>query len=290
MHPENPYRDAYPMQQLSKVYKPLHQFLVSKPDGQMTINFSDPDAVKALNTAMLEADFGIKGWSLPKAHLCPAIPGRLEYLLHVNELLNATQTSRKKAVRLLDIGTGASAIYPLLAHKKWGWDAVGSDISQQSLSHAKKIIAANKGMAEHIHLRKQPNANRIFSDVIGQSDSFDVSVCNPPFYRSLEHAQEHNQRKTQAVKTQGRNFAGQLNELVCDGGEVKFIQQMIKESHRHRHSVKWFTTLVSQKQSVQPLKRSLKKEALTDCRWLKMSLGNKVSRILAWTYQPVDIN
>ena len=34
------------------------------------------------------------------------------------------------------------------------------------------------------------------------------------------------------VKTPELNFAGISNELICDGGEYKFIQNMIRESEK----------------------------------------------------------
>lgn len=44
---------------------------------------------------------------------------------------------------LLDIGVGASCIYPLLGCRMFGWNFFGSDIDNESLNWANQIIEAN---------------------------------------------------------------------------------------------------------------------------------------------------
>jgi 23S rRNA (adenine1618-N6)-methyltransferase len=53
------------------------------------------------------------------------------------------------------------------------------------------------------------------------------------------------------------NFGGQQQELWCEGGEVAFITQMIRESQQFGRQVKWFTSLVSRGDNLPPLYRAL---------------------------------
>ena len=42
-------------------------------------------------------------------------------------------------VRILDLGTGANFIYPLLGHAEYGWSFVGTDIDGKALDHAEAL-------------------------------------------------------------------------------------------------------------------------------------------------------
>lgn len=50
--------------------------------------------------------------------------------------------------------------------------------------------------------------------------SFDLMVCNPPFFSSL----------ASTGVNPNRSAAATANELVCPGGEEEFVAQMIRES------------------------------------------------------------
>jgi 23S rRNA (adenine1618-N6)-methyltransferase len=80
------------------------------------------------------------------------------------------------------------------------------------------------------------------------------------------------------------NFGGQSNELWCDGGELAFIQKMIKESIVYKYNCFWFTTIVSKEEHLKVLILALKKARVADRKIIQMAHGNKKSRILAWTF------
>lgn len=71
---------------------------------------------------------------------------RLNYILFIEDILNLADI--KENVRVLDIGTGASCVYPLMAAKKFGWSMTGTDINHESISYAKKNVETNK--LEHL--------------------------------------------------------------------------------------------------------------------------------------------
>ena len=51
--------------------------------------------------------------------------------------------------------------------------------------------------------------------------------------------------KRKKVSKAQLNFGGNANELWCEGGELRFLLNMITESRKFRKNCKWFTSLVS---------------------------------------------
>ena len=116
--------------------------------------------MKALNRALLLEAYGIRDWEVPPGYLCPPIPGRADYVHHLADLLEGDHGGsipRGGTVRALDVGVGASAIYPLIGHREYGWSFVGSDIDEAALASAARILAANPGLEKAIAHRRQPN-------------------------------------------------------------------------------------------------------------------------------------
>lgn len=251
-----------------------------------TIDFANPRAVKALNTALLFKHYNINFWEFPDTNLCPPIPGRVDYIHHVSDLLKSSKTSEN--ISVLDIGTGASCIYPLLGNATYRWYFVATDIDKTSLSYAQKIIIKNE-LNEVIELRHQNDASQIFKGVLKEDDSFSISICNPPFYKSEAEALEATTRKLKGLNRVGdqvvRNFSGTHNELWYKGGEKAFIHNYLYESSLFKNQCLWFTTLVSRKDLVKGMYMSLKKLGATDIKTINMEQGNKISRIVAWTFK-----
>ncbi|WP_256741358.1 RlmF-related methyltransferase, partial [Cronobacter sakazakii] len=110
------------------------------------------------------------------------------------------------------------------------------------------IIDANPGLNRAIRLRRQKTPGAIFNGIIHKNESYDATLCNPPFHDSADAAEAGNARKRRNLglaASSGLNFGGQQQELWCEGGEVGFITQMIAESKLFARQVLWFTTLVS---------------------------------------------
>ena len=296
LHPRNKHKSGYHFDLLVKAYAALAKHLKKNAhSGKATINFSDEEAVNALNTALLKAHYQLDYWQIPKENLCPAIPGRVDYIHYLADLLKSTSSeliSNKQPTRVLDIGTGAGCIYPILGFKEYGWHFTGTDIDKNSITSAKKIISKNAELANAINCRLQKNRKNIFCGIIQPDDFYHLTMCNPPFHKSLADAQKGSQQKWQnlnqktAAKQGKLNFSGQKAELWCEGGEVAFIRTMIKESKQYQKQVLWFTSLVSKKDSLSPIKLSLKKANVSQFKVVKMAQGQKISRFIAWSFQP----
>ena len=259
--------------------------------GDLSIDFADPLAVKTLNAALLNRYYNIVDWDIPEGALCPPIPGRADYIHHMADLLGPEQSG----IKLLDIGTGANGIYPLLACQIYGWQCVGSDINSESLENVVTIIANNPALKDRFTLRTQHDKNHIFEGIIQAGEFFDVSVCNPPFHASLNEALKGSQLKLnnlarsrgeQNAKTKSPtlNFGGLGAELWCKGGEQLFLKKLIRESERYSTQCRWFTSLVSKTDNVKPAEKLIRKLGAVDVREIEMKQGNKITRILAWTF------
>ena len=265
--------------------------MIPSPQGEKTIDFANPDAVKFLNQALLKRFYGIKFWDIPEGFLCPPIPGRADYIHHIADLLaegNEGEVPKGKKVRVLDIGTGANCVYPILGNRAYGWKFVGTEINAIAIRSANMVININ-GLGSMIEIRLQNRHDQIFRGISRPADSYAVSVCNPPFYTSEEEAVATNQKKVRNLTGDKKaspqfNFGGQAAELWCPGGELEFIKQMINESAEFPTLCKWFTTLVSNKKTLPALQHRLEKVGATEVRLIPMSHGNKITRILAWRY------
>ncbi|MDP2562307.1 23S rRNA (adenine(1618)-N(6))-methyltransferase RlmF [Psychrobium sp. 1_MG-2023] len=292
LHPRNRHKNGYDFDALCKTSPALAQFVAPNRFGNASIDFANANAVKALNAAILKLQYKLEHWDIPQGFLCPPIPGRVDYIHYLADLLRQTNNDKVpagKKITGLDIGTGASCIYPVLGQREYGWHFVASDIDPISIKSSQLIIESNQGLDSTVSTRLQPNANAIFEGIINASEYFDFTLCNPPFHKSLADAAVGSQRKRHNLGTNKQhqdklNFGGQKAELWCPGGELTFIRNMIKESKSYGHQVLWFTALVSKKDNLRPLKQSLKKAHASDVKVVSMAQGQKTSRFIAWTF------
>ncbi|MCD0455212.1 23S rRNA (adenine(1618)-N(6))-methyltransferase RlmF [Chryseobacterium sp. LC2016-27] len=295
LHPRNLHRNPYDFEQMISCVPELKHYVFVNSYGTPTINFSIPKAVKLLNKALLQHFYGIKNWDIPEHNLCPPIPGRADYIHYLADLLteNSQEIPKGISVKGLDIGTGANLVYPLIAHQSYGWEMLGTDINQKSLENAQKILDNNPDFSSHIQLKFQPDSNFIFKNILSPDNRFTFSMCNPPFHDSEESAMKGNLRKTKNLKKSktpktNLNFGGQQSELWCEGGELAFISKMIEESALFSSQILWFTCLVSKQENLFKLTSLLNKVKAVEVKTIDMAQGQKISRILAWTFIPKE--
>lgn len=293
LHTRNLHRNPYDFDQLISCVPELKHYVFVNAYQTATINFSLPQAVKLLNKALLSHFYGVKNWDIPDSNLCPPIPGRADYVHYIADLLAEKQDEIPTGISIkgLDVGVGANLVYPLIAHKSYGWKMLGTDINEDSLQNAHHILDQNPDFSSAIQLKHQPNSHHIFKNIMEPEDRFTFSMCNPPFHDSQESAMKGNIRKTKNLNKSRAakpllNFGGQQSELWCEGGELAFISNMINESVLYSSQVLWFTCLVSKKDNLHKLTSLLKKVKAVDFKTIDMAQGQKISRMLAWTFIP----
>lgn len=292
LHPRNQHRSRYDFPQLIESCPQLQSFVFVNPYGDESVDFSNAEAVKMLNTALLIHFYGIVSWDIPEGYLCPPIPGRADYIHYLADLLasvNGGVIPKGNAVKVLDIGVGANCIYPIIGHQEYGWQFVGSDVDKRAVSSATNIAAINPALAPHLTFRLQNAPRNIFKGIVKPGEFFDITMCNPPFHSSAEEAMMGSQRKVRNLgKQKGRetvlNFGGQHAELWCEGGEVEFIRKMLLESKSIASNCAWFTTLVSKSAHLSMIYYALDKAGAVNVKTIEMAQGQKQSRFVAWTF------
>lgn len=289
LHPRNKHHQPYDFAALCAAVPALTVFVRDNGYGLLSIDFANPAAVKTLNQALLKHMYSVEHWQLPDGFLCPAVPGRVDYLHYLADLLallNKNKVPTGSKVQLLDTGCGANLVYPLLAQAEYGWKVAASELDQDAVAAAQLLINQNQ-LNHKIALRQQHKSAHIFHGIIQPDDLFDLTLCNPPFHSSAEQALAGSERKARNLgqKSTELNFAGRSHELWCDGGEAAFIRLMIEESQSYAQQVLWFSSLMSKQENVPALQLQLNKLGAQH-QLLDMQQGNKQSRILAWSFMP----
>jgi 23S rRNA (adenine1618-N6)-methyltransferase len=292
LHPRNRHRNGYDFNSLVKVHPPLGDFITSHQDGRPSIDFADAAAVKALNKALLIETYQLEYWDIPDGYLCPPVPGRSDYIHHLADLLaslNGRKVPKGSHIRLLDVGTGANVVYPIVGVHEYGWSFVGSDVDPTALASAERIMRENASMREHFELRFQPDKNHLLDGLVSKDDQFDATMCNPPFFGSRQEAMKAGQRKFRNLGKREperdiRNFGGSDGELWIEGGELEFVRRLVQESRNFKNQVLWFTTLVSKKENLPAIYNVFDEVEAVQIKTINMSQGIKSSRFVAWSY------
>lgn len=289
LHPRNKHRSRYDFSALSKSCAALREFVQTNEFGDESIDFSNPLAVKTLNLALLKHFYGIEYWDIPADFLTPPIPGRADYVHYLADLIDVELPAKQNKIRCLDIGVGANCIYPIIGVREYNWQFVGADIEPKALDAAQRIVDSNKLLSGNIELRLQTEVKAIFKGIIQPQDQFDITICNPPFHASKEAAEIGTKRKIKNLTNEKNskpilNFGGKSNELWCEGGEAGFVHQMIQESALFAKNCAWFSTLVSKKENLKGIVKSLGKLPVAKHQIVEMKQGNKTSRFIAWSF------
>ena len=292
LHPSNVHNNGYNFVTLIKTYPALQQFVTPNAYNNLSINYFNANAVIALNKALLMHYYGVVYWHIPTGYLCPPIPSRANYLHYLADLLTTSNNGKPpngKSITVLDIGVGANCIYPILGNYMYNWQFIGTDTHTNSLHAAQQNINNNPHLKNNITLLLQPNPQQIFINIIKPNQRIAVTICNPPFYAS---AAEANQKATQklrqltktTIKNTKLNFGGMHNELYTLGGELQFLKTTIFESKQFKHQCLWFTSLISKSALLPQLQIYLQQVNALAVKVIPMHQGNKISRILAWSF------
>jgi 23S rRNA A1618 N6-methylase RlmF len=208
----------------------------------------------------------------------------------------SNSTPVKRNLFGIDIGTGASCIYPLLGVAMNNWNFIATDIDQDSLDYARKNISLN-GWSDKIELVHidDPSTILLFPRVTGLNEeksekegqyvnskkegetnreTFDFCMCNPPFFSSLEEKSENPKAVCNAT----------TGELVTEGGELAFIFKMIEDSLILRERITWYTSLIGRFVNVKLIKSELLKRGINNITTTVFYQGNTTRWAIAWSF------
>ncbi|KAG7407386.1 U6 small nuclear RNA (adenine-(43)-N(6))-methyltransferase [Fusarium oxysporum f. sp. rapae] len=220
--------------------------------------FNNPECVMQLTKSLLNLDFGLK-LELPDDRLCPPVLNRHNYLMWLKGLLD-------------------SASYEKQDRKVVGLDI---DIDPKSLEYARKNVALN-GLENRIKVveRKPTDALIPLDDLNVNSISFTMS--NPPFYKSEEELLESAKQKSRPPFTA---CTGAKVEMVTDGGEVAFVDRMLKESLVLQERVQWYTSMFGFLTSLIEFVDKLREHKIDNYAVTEFVQGSKTRRwAVAWSF------
>jgi len=238
-----------------------------------------------LTKTLLSVDFGLT-IDLPDDRLCPAVPNRHNYILWLKGLLDSTsQGSQPRKVVGLDIGTGASCIYPLLGcAQRQEWSFIATDIDQESLEYAMRNVKLN-GLGARINVLPLRRPDDSIIPYCDNTTDIDFVMTNPPFYES-----EADMTASAKKKSRPPNSActGAPVEMVCQGGEVAFVKRILDASLVLREEIQWYTSMVGKLSSLETLVDMLHAEGIGNYAVTEFIQGNKTRRwAIAWSFRPM---
>uniref|UniRef100_A0A3B0N6M7 U6 small nuclear RNA (adenine-(43)-N(6))-methyltransferase n=1 Tax=Theileria annulata TaxID=5874 RepID=A0A3B0N6M7_THEAN len=234
-------------------------------------------------------------------YLAPCVPNRLSYIRAISSLLclknNESHISDIEAhninsdeqlklnIIVLDIGTGASCIYPLIGTSENSWNFIGTDIDNLTLELARENVEINH-LEDRINLRLQRTPTLIFNSILYSHELVAMTMCNPPFHSSLEMTnlnprtfstgterelvfsipEDTNLSTEQSymdnIECIGNStVTGQLKFMLTEKhGDLAFIEIMLQESKLYCHNIVWFTTLVPRMSTLKKIKNIIHRE------------------------------
>lgn len=199
--------------------------------GKNRIDLGNTEALLLYNRLIIQ-DFLSLDFFIPPGFLVPTICSRWAFISWI-----LPQHSPHPS-RVLEIGTGASAILALIL-AKIGCYVEATEIIEVANEYAQKNIDFN-GLEGKILVRKV-QTDHIIRGLYDSLDQFDLIICNPPQY---------DKDYFQSQITQ-KGFMGQESELV--GGEYghEFIEKLLTELKSFKKSPPLYFQLTSLK--IQPI-------------------------------------
>ncbi|KAL2158869.1 hypothetical protein VTH06DRAFT_4061 [Thermothelomyces fergusii] len=238
-----------------------------------------------LTKTLLHLDFGLK-LDLPDDRLCPPVPNRHNYILWLKELMDSTSYEPPgRGLCGLDIGTGASCIYPLLGVVQRPWRFVATDIDAKNLKYAERNIRLN-GLQDRIRLLdRKPDDPLVPLDDLGTASAVDFVMMNPPFYASEEDMLSSASKKARPPMSA---CSGAPVEMVCDGGEVAHVGRLLRESLILRDRVQWYTSMLGKLSSLEVLVEQVRDHGIDNYAVTELVQGSKTRRwALGWSFGPM---
>uniref|UniRef100_A0A8C7EQT8 U6 small nuclear RNA (adenine-(43)-N(6))-methyltransferase n=1 Tax=Neovison vison TaxID=452646 RepID=A0A8C7EQT8_NEOVI len=234
MHARNRYKDKPPdFAYLATKYPDFKQHVQINLNGRVSLNFKDPEAVRALTCTLLKEDFGLS-IDIPLERLIPTVPLRLNYIHWVEDLIGHQDSDKSTLRRGIDIGTGASCIYPLLGTTLNGWYFLATEVDDMCFNYAKKNVEQNN-LSDLIKVVKVPQKTLLMDALKEESEIiYDFCMCNPPFFANQLEAKGVNSRNPRRPPPSSVNTGG-ITEIMAEGGELEFVKRII-------HDISYYNT------------------------------------------------
>ncbi|NWV53528.1 MET16 methyltransferase, partial [Daphoenositta chrysoptera] len=283
MHVRNRYKDKPPdFAYLAGKYPEFQQHVQTTLAGRVSLNFKDPEAVRALTCTLLKEDFGLT-IDIPVERLIPTVPLRLNYIHWVEDLIGHQDAERQTLRRGIDIGTGASCIYPLLGATLNGWYFLATEVDDMCFNYAKKNVEQNN-LSDLIKVVKVPQKTLLMDALKEESEIiYDFCMCNPPFFANQLEAKGVNSRNPRRPPPSSVNTGG-ITEIMAEGGELEFVKRIIHDSLQLKKRLRWYSCMLGKKCSLAPLKEELRIQGVPKVTHTEFCQGRTMRWALAWSF------
>uniref|UniRef100_A0A3Q4MIE3 U6 small nuclear RNA (adenine-(43)-N(6))-methyltransferase n=1 Tax=Neolamprologus brichardi TaxID=32507 RepID=A0A3Q4MIE3_NEOBR len=279
MHPRNRYKDKPPdFAYLASKYPDFQQHVHTSLTGKPIVNFKEPEAVRALTCTLLKEDFGL-AIEIPLERLIPTVPLRLNYIHWVEDLIDGQKQPR----RGIDIGTGASCIYPLLGATMNGWYFLATEVDDICFDYATKNVEQNN-LSDLVKVVKVPQKTLLMDALKEETEMvYDFCMCNPPFFANQLEAKGVNSRNSRRPPPSSVNTGG-VTEIMAEGGELEFVKRIIHDSLQLKKRLRWYSCMLGKKCSLAPLKEELRKQGVPKVTHTEFCQGRTMRWALAWSF------
>ena len=195
-------------------------------------------------------------------------------------------------MRVLDVGCGASCVYPLIGCRlRRGWGFVATEVDVRSVECARENVRAN-GLGERVDVRLVGGGDGGVLDVLAEHEEVgvvDVVMMNPPFYESEEKMRESAEKKKRKPNSA---CTGVKVEMVWEGaegevgGEVGFVGRLIVESavEENRMRVQWCSAMLGHLSSVPILIGRLRDKGCDNYAVTEFVQGETRRWCVAWSW------
>uniref|UniRef100_A0A8C8IZL1 U6 small nuclear RNA (adenine-(43)-N(6))-methyltransferase n=1 Tax=Oncorhynchus tshawytscha TaxID=74940 RepID=A0A8C8IZL1_ONCTS len=191
-------------------------------------------AVRALTCTLLMEDFGLT-IDIPLERLIPT------------DLVGG----QGEPCRGIDIGTGASCIYPLLGASMNGWHYLVTEIDDICFDYATRNVEQNN-LSDLIKVPQKT----LLMDALKSAIVYNFCICKPPLFANQLEAKGVNSRNSRRPPPSSVNTGG-VTEIMVKGGELEFVKRIIHDSLQLKTRL-WYSCMLGKKCSLAPLKEELR--------------------------------
>jgi 23S rRNA (adenine1618-N6)-methyltransferase len=156
-------------------------------------------------------------------------------------------------------------------------------VDEKSFAYAKRNVELNS-LQERVRVVKVEQGGSLFQIDRGILVDLDFAMCNPPFYASKDEL-----LASAAAKSRPPNSActGAEIEMVAPGGEVGFVDRMIRDSYDSGHPIQWYTTMLGKLSSVAEVVKMVRSHGVNNFAVKEFVQGGRTKRWgVAWSWRP----
>ncbi|KAJ8080938.1 hypothetical protein PM082_017773 [Marasmius tenuissimus] len=178
-------------------------------------------------------------------------------------------------------GTGASAIYPLLACRlEPRWRFVVTELDDLSEEYARENVKSNN-LDDRIQILKASQTGPLLLPLSEGTQKFDFTMCNPPFYSSAEDVAQSSEAKEFAPNSV---CTGAAIEMITEGGESAFVRRMVEESTKIGPRCKWYTSMLGKLSSVAEVVEELRANSIENYAITEFVQGKTRRWAVGWSF------